>query len=206
MRLYYRPQTGRPLRVAWALEEIGADYDAVAVRADQVGAPPHRGRHPLGRVPVLEFDDGQTLFESAAIVLSLADRYPDSGLSGPMGSALREQVYVWSIMAMTELERPILGAWERSGPVDDAYRARQREALSGGLEAVGEQLAGSAFLLGDTLTAADIVLGGVLAVAQHTRALGGAPEPVVAYLARLQDRETYTRALRRTESLLADPG
>jgi glutathione S-transferase len=203
VRLYYRAGTGRPLRVAWALEEIGVDYEPVALSADECRAGAHRQRHPLGRVPALELDDGQVLFESTAIVLALADLYPDAGLTGPLGSALRSQVYWWSIMAMTELERPSLGAWKRTEHVQDEYRRQQRQAFARAATAVGEQLADQPFLLGDALTAADIVLGGVLAVSRFVDVLDVAPAPVIAYLDRLQARAAYIRALARTESLLA---
>ena len=41
----------------------------------------HLARHPLGRVPVLEDDNGRLLFESAAICLQIADTHPEAGLS-----------------------------------------------------------------------------------------------------------------------------
>ena len=76
--LYYRPKTsGRPMRVAWLLEELGVDYTAVPV--EDTSSAEHQQRSPLGRVPVLEFDDGGMLFDSTAILLQLADLHPDAG-------------------------------------------------------------------------------------------------------------------------------
>ncbi len=166
-------------------------------------ADAHLQRHPLGRVPALELDNGQVLFESTAIVLAIADLYPEAGLSGPLGSVLRGQVYEWSIMAMTELERTALGAWKLTEHVQDEYRHRQLHAFAQASTAVGGELADRPFLLGDTLTAADIVLGGVLAVARFTDALAVAPAHVIAYLDRLRARAAYLRALARADSLLA---
>jgi glutathione S-transferase len=57
--------------------------------------------------------------------------------------------------------------------------------------------------LGAALTAADIVLGGVLAVSRFAGVLEAAPAHVVGYLDRLQARPAYARALECTESLLA---
>lgn len=54
MRLYYRPGTGRPLRVAWALEELRLDYAPLPTSARQSAGEEHLKRHPLGRVPALE--------------------------------------------------------------------------------------------------------------------------------------------------------
>ena len=89
MRLYYRAGTGRPIRVAWELEELGVDYEPVALSREECAGDEHLERHPLGRVPALALDGGATLFESTAIVLAVADMYPDAGLIGPLGSALR---------------------------------------------------------------------------------------------------------------------
>ena len=65
----------------------------------------HRKRQPLGRVPVVQFDDGY-VFESAAICLHLADLYPDAGLIGGLGTYARAMAYQWSIFAPAELEPP----------------------------------------------------------------------------------------------------
>ena len=97
----------------------------------------HLARHPLGHVPVLE--DGElTIFESVAICLYLADRFPDGKLLPPLASA-RALAYQWLFFAVTELEPPlsVLSAQNRKsaappGPaaVADA-RERQRETGGG---------------------------------------------------------------------------
>ena len=64
MRVFHREHAGRPVRVVWMLEELGADYEVTLfTRADAL-TDEHRERHPLGRVPVLE-TDGRFVFESA---------------------------------------------------------------------------------------------------------------------------------------------
>ena len=78
-RLYHREGAGRPPRVRWALEEVGAPYDFVVMDSEAGRGEEHAQRHPLVRVPVLETDDGM-LFESAALCLHIADLHPDAGL------------------------------------------------------------------------------------------------------------------------------
>ena len=85
MRIYYRPGTGRPIRAAWALEEIGVPYESVGVSNEEATSPEHLARQPLGKVPAIDID-GMVLFESGAICLQLADQYPDAGLIAPIGS------------------------------------------------------------------------------------------------------------------------
>ena len=53
MKLYYRPKTsGRPMRAAWLLEELGADYETVAIEerrgtaSKQIRRPTDFARQP----------------------------------------------------------------------------------------------------------------------------------------------------------------
>jgi glutathione S-transferase len=80
MRVYHRPGAGRPIRALWALEEAGIPYELATVSAEGDHAERHRARHPLGRVPVLEQEDGRTVFESSAICLRAAELAPDADL------------------------------------------------------------------------------------------------------------------------------
>jgi glutathione S-transferase len=202
MRLYYRAGTGRPLRVAWELEELGVAYEPTALSREECAGAEHRERHPLGRVPALTLGDGATLFESTAIVLAVADLYPEAGLIGPLGSPLRVQVYGWSIMAMTELEPAAVNARFVSD-FSDEYRAGQRRRFGAAASSLDGPLGEHEFLLGDALTAADIVVGGVLAVADFAGVLDAAPDSVGAYFERLRSRPAFVQAAERTESLLA---
>src|ERR1700729_2205366 len=100
------PRT-RSSRVLWLLAEIDAPYELVKLAPEERKSPEHLARHPLGRVPALELDDGTVVFESAAICLQLADLHPDAGLIPPLGSSGRALVYQWVLFAMTELEAPL---------------------------------------------------------------------------------------------------
>ena len=62
----------------------------------------HRVRHPLGRVPVLQDEEG-FVFESAAICLHLADLHPDAGLVPALGTHERALLYQWTIFAQRSL-------------------------------------------------------------------------------------------------------
>ena len=107
LRVYHRVGAGRPIRVVWALEEVGADYEVVTISAEEGRSPEHRARHPLGRVPVLEDEQGP-MFESTALVFHLAELYPEARLLPPPATHERAVVEGWSIFAMTELEAPAI--------------------------------------------------------------------------------------------------
>jgi glutathione S-transferase len=200
VRVYSRQQTGRPVRVVWALEEIGVPYDLTTLSVEETKQEEHLARHPLGRVPVLEIGD-QSLFESTSLCLHLADEHPESGLIPPIGSPERPLVYQWAIFAMTEVEPPIVEYLVHSQ--SNADRAAAGVARFGTVAAVLErQLDGRAFLVGDSLTAADIVMGAVLALARLGQLLADYPN-ISRYLERLTTRPAFQRAAAATNALIA---
>jgi glutathione S-transferase len=117
-RLYYMPRT-RSSRVLWLLAEIDAPCELVKLAPEQRQSVEHLARHPLGRVPALELDDGTVVFESAAICLQLADLHPEAGVIGPLGSPERALVYQWVLFGMTELEAPLY-RWIREAAENSA--------------------------------------------------------------------------------------
>ena len=193
MRLFYTPGTGRPFRVAWLLAEAGVDHDVVPVGWDARDAAEHRARSPLGRVPALELDDGTVLFDSTAILLQLADLYPEAGLVGPLGSQERGDAYAWALTAMTEMEP---GSIRWGLAQDESGRAQYLDCAS----ACADVLSGRQFLVGERLGVADVVLAGVLLGAEHFGLLPDGPPRLVEYLDGLRSRVHFVSALERTES------
>jgi glutathione S-transferase len=146
-------------------------------------------------VPVLEFDDGSMLFDSTAILFALADRHPEAGFLAPLGTRERDLAYQWSLTAMTELEKAAIGYLMRE---DDDSRELYRSAaaaFSGALES-------REFLVGDSLTVADIVTTGVLFVSERSNFVSEESPPALqAYFARLSARPALARAAQRVESV-----
>jgi glutathione S-transferase len=154
MRLYHSPGT-RGTRVLWTLEEIGEPYDLEILTREERGSEEHRRRHPLGRVPVIELDDGVTIFESAAICLHLADLHPDAGLIPPIGSDERALTYQWTVFAVAEVEKRIF-SWlfaKRNGE-DLTQYAEDFAPVANVLRA---QLRDNPWLAGESFTVADIL-------------------------------------------------
>jgi glutathione S-transferase len=187
----YHVQPSRSTRVLWMLEEIGAPFELETMHPPDRRSGEHLARHPLGRVPVLE-DDGVFLFESAAIVLSLADRHPEAGLNYPLGTRERELVYQWILFAVTEIDPYVVAAR------DERERAPERsaEAAARAAEAVAvveRNLGTRRHIVGDRLTAADIVLGAILAFARRQEIIEDSPN-VERYLDALAARPAWIRA------------
>ena len=130
LRVYHRVGAGRPIRVVWALEEVGADYELVTMSAEEARSAEHLARHPLGRVPVLEDEQGP-MFESTALVFHVAELYPDAGLLPPAGTHERAVVQGWSIFAMTDSKRPRSRATAIARRTPRHQRRRRRAARTG---------------------------------------------------------------------------
>ena len=191
-RLYHREGAGRPPRVRWALEEVGAPYDFVVMDSESGRGEEHARRHPLVRVPVLETDDGM-LFESAALCLHIADLHPEAGLIPAPGTHARATTYQWVFFGMTELEpamiRLILA--RRGSDEDETTKAEAR--LAKAADAIVGALDGRSYLVEDRFTIADIVVGGVVESARHYEVMPESPA-LLAYLEGLDARPAKQRA------------
>jgi glutathione S-transferase len=148
MRVYHRPGAGRPVRALWALEEAGIPYELETVSSEGESAERHRARHPLGRVPVLEEDDGRTIFESSAICLRAAELAPDAGLIAAAGTFERALTYQWIFFVMTEIEPPAIAA-RRSRRVDEKEDESSLKRVTRGLEAVEAEMVDREYILGE---------------------------------------------------------
>jgi glutathione S-transferase len=190
-RLFYMPRT-RSNRVLWALNEIGAPFDSTRIEREERQTPAHRARHPLGRVPALELDDGTVIFESAAILLQLGDMYPDAGLLPAPASSERALVYQWLLFGMTELEGPLY-RW-LAELRDGAPESRDSRRFAQAADAIAAALYGRTWLLGEQFTIADIVCVGVLASAETRELLQPWPG-LREYVARGEARPAQVAAV-----------
>jgi glutathione S-transferase len=198
MRLFYVPKT-RATRPRWVLEELGVPCELVRLDASkgETRAAEHLTRHPLGHVPVLE-DEGTYLFESAAICLYLADKFPEKGLAPRPGTPARGQLYQWLFYAVTELEpqagvlsaqrRKVEG--ERDAVAMEAARAQFEKAVQP-LEAL---LSKAPFLVGGEFGIADVIVGAIVIWGKSLGAWSGLPA-LEAWAARLRDRPAFRRAM-----------
>jgi glutathione S-transferase len=197
MRLYYVPRT-RATRPRWMLEELGVPHELVRLDPNrkETHTPEHLARQPLGHVPVLEEGEFR-IFESAAICLWLAERYPEKGLIAPPATPARAETYQWLFFAMTELEPPVSTystQLRRPEPERDAARmAEAKEKFQKAAAVLEPRLAGRSYLVADSFSVADVVVGAVLSWGKVRMGLEGLPA-VEAYLARLKDRPAWKRA------------
>jgi glutathione S-transferase len=190
MRLYHLPPS-RSARVLWLIEEVGQPYDLTVMKGDDRKTDEHRRRHPLGRVPVLEDDEG-FLFESAALCLQIADLYPDAQLNWPLATHERGLVYQWTVFAMSELEPAILEV-RRNREDNPEHAQAGTERFTTAAAAIEQALDGHEYLVGGRFSVADLVCGAVLIFARSTGLTDDMPN-INAYLERLEARPARQRA------------
>ena len=198
MRIYHREHAGRPLRAAWALEEAGQDYELVKMTTDEGRSRRARARHPLAKVPVLQDDDGY-VFESAAIVLHVADSFPEAKLIPALGSHERALVYQWCVFGPSEMEAPLVES-AMFAQTDAERSAKARKRFDERVDVVDSSLGEADYLLGEQFTVADIMVGSALKFTARIGFADELPENLRAYMARLGARPAYERALARTSA------
>jgi glutathione S-transferase len=164
IKLYGVPMS-RALRCLWALEEIGLDYENVAVNfVEEAKKPQYLAINPNGRIPAL-VDGDLTLFESMAINLYLAKKY-DGGLQ-PKSLEDEARAVQWSFWGMTELEPHLLKLLQHRVLLPEDQRNASEaeagaEALQAPLGVLDGALADRAYLLGDAFSIADLNVASVL--------------------------------------------
>jgi glutathione S-transferase len=174
------------------LEETGEPYELTEIAGADRRSEAHLARHPLGRVPALELEDGTIMFESAAICLQLADLYPAAGLSAPLGSSERALVYQWVLFAMTELEGPLF-RWLRERADGVTEETAQQQRFTEACTALDAALDGRDWLVDERFTVADLLCASILSGAGSRGLLEQWPG-LRAYVERAEARPAYGRA------------
>jgi GST-like protein len=117
--------------------------------------------NPMRQVPALVYADGEIMTESAAILIDLADRHPESLLAPGLADPSRRQFLRWMIYVSSAIyslywikpDATRIGAPQNAGkPVIDAVHDRIIRCW----ENMDAQLSPADYLLGDNLTVLDI--------------------------------------------------
>jgi glutathione S-transferase len=95
-KLYGRPGSGS-LAVQVALEELDAPYERIWVGSEESDMVRLRALNPTGRVPALLLPDGTVMFESAAMLIHLALRHPQSALAPQPGTSGHAVFLQWMV-------------------------------------------------------------------------------------------------------------
>jgi glutathione S-transferase len=164
MKLYGGPGS-RARRCAWALTELGVEFEWISTNSlGGLKSDAYLAIYPLGKIPLL-VDCDNKMSESLAINLYLARRF-DNGL-WPVTDAGRYQAEQWTLWAATEAEPSAIGLAAEQFFKDEASRRPDRatehkEALAPRLKWLDGHLAGhNGFIVENKFTIADINVAGI---------------------------------------------
>ena len=169
LRIWGRRTSSNVQSVMWTVAELGLAYERYDLghRFGGLNTPEFLAMNPNGTIPVVRDDDGEPIWESAAIVRYLAGRYGGAPF-WPADPAARAQVDKWAEWSKVNV------AVNFSGPifwrvVRTPASRRNQEAIEQAvatldlyLDIAENQLARHPYLSGDAFTVADVQFGHLL--------------------------------------------
>jgi glutathione S-transferase len=194
MKLYFAPKT-RATRPRWMLEELGIPYEIIAVdlEAKENRRSEYLRIHPLGQVPAL-VDGDVTIFESIAICMYLADRYPQKGLAPPVSSPLRAAYYQWLLFCPSTIEPAIGRLSQHGGDVTEVERDKARVHFGEAAEVLAATLGAGPYVVGEGFSTADVIVGSNLNWARRVGLMEGR-DVLERYVDRMLARPAARRVL-----------
>jgi GSH-dependent disulfide-bond oxidoreductase len=209
----YAMYSPNAVRIFIALEEFGLRYQVkpIDVFSGQQFDPEFRKLNPIAKVPIIVDHDGPdgkpyTVFESAAIMLYLADK---TGKLLPNGKAAHFEAVQWLIEGVTALG-PMCGQYFHflrfAPPGNDYSVSRYRTQVTRVFDVAEERLGKVSYLGGAEFSIADIAW---LPWARFLPFLlgPGAPEKfpeVTAWAAKLSARPAAVKALAAVDAMSAN--
>lgn len=194
MKLFVTPTSPYARKVRVVLAEKRIECQIVVVPSLAAPDSPVPAHNPLGKVPTLVLDDGETLYDSVVIVGYLDNKTPVAHLI-PQDNFDRALVRRWEALADGMCDATVAVVMEkRRAPEkqDETTIQRQMLKVERGLRAMSEDMGESKWAAGEKFTLADIATGVALAYIELRM-----PE--------INWRETYPNLACLYEKLLARP-
>lgn len=191
LTLYFAPRT-RAVHILWLLEELDLAYRLERVAFVPPASVFFQQATPTGKLPAL-VDGEVTMGESGAIVEYILERYGRGRLAPPPATPARAAFLQWLHFSEATLFPPLgivvwLTRYREDGAAHAAIVADARTRARSSLERVERQLDGRPYILGETFSAADVMLGFTLWAARFLECLDEDLAECRAYLARLEAR------------------
>jgi glutathione S-transferase len=179
--------SGNCLKVKWTADFIGLPYTwiPVDIMKGESRTPAYLAKFPQGQVPAVEFDDGRCLAQSNAIIGYLgrgSSLLPDHGF-------VQAKIDEWLFWEQYSHEPYVATCRFHMHYLKKPKDTRDPQKVERGekaLDYMNTQLAGRQFLVGDSLTIADIALLAYTRVAHEGGFDLGSRPNVGAWIARCE--------------------
>jgi glutathione S-transferase len=190
----------RSQRVLWLLEELGVSYDIKRYQRDaqtRLAPPELKEVHPLGKSPVIT-DNGFTVYESGAIIDYLIRHHGGGRLQPAPHTREFEAYHQWLHYSEGSAMLPLMLKLyvSRLGEAGAPLSPRIESEIANHLGYVNQSLQGHEWLVGNTLSGADIQMSFVGEVAGSRGNRENYPN-IEAWVKRFQARPTYRKAVER---------
>lgn len=159
MKLYASPASSFARKIRVLLIEKNVSHEVVMMNLWEPND--YQTINPIGKVPALKLDDGRVLINSPLIADYIDGKYPDPRFI-PSDPETRLEVRRWEAIADGMMDAIALSIYENRFH-DEAARSkvwldRQRGKIDAGLAALDAFLGNRKWLVGDSMTLADLAI------------------------------------------------
>ncbi len=197
LQLYFAPLT-RSIRIKWLLDELGVEHEIIPKQFDRAASGTGQDT-PSGRFPVIR-DGDLVLSESGAVVQHILETYGNGRLEPRVGTPERAAYLYWFHFAEGSAAPPInqivwMTVYRSDAKKHETIITASRQSADRVLDLVESAITGHSFLVGDTFSAADIMMGLTLWSARMLKVLDARHPQTLRYLTDLKARPAFAKAL-----------
>ena len=201
MKLYNNAQSPSCKRIRAMAIEIGQKIDSIELDFSKgdMQKPEYLAKNPMGKVPTFE-DEGVCLWESPAILVYLAAKYPQKNLL-PTDARGRAEASRWMFWNASHFEAAVMRVgYEKAvkpflGQQPDPVKiAEGKEWFDRFAPVLNGHLEGKSWILGDAFSIADLCLGTTVEFASQLDMGLQTHRHIGAWLGRLQARDSWKKA------------
>ena len=202
--LFHAPGS-RSVRIIWLLEELGLEYKLETIKRGEINQA-FIDANPFSKLPTI-IDNNIVMSESVAIVQYILQKYGEGRLEPDHNSHEYAEYLQWLNFGESVLIDPIVSIL-----INKIFRPEEHrheysiqsaeQSFAKTIKTLNSIMEGRAYIMGDDFTAADIINGYTLRLADNLKLLSASPETenVVGYFKSLQSRTAYQKAIADTKS------
>ena len=204
IKLFHAPGS-RSVRIIWLLEELGLNYELEVLKRGEINQA-FIEANPFSKLPTIT--DGEVVMsESVAIIQYILQKYGEGRLEPDHDSHEYAEYLQWLNFGESVLIDPIVSIL-----INKVFRPEEHrheysiqsaeQSFSKTVKTMNSIMEGKTYIMGDDFTAADIINGYTLRLANNLQLLTGEPgtENVANYFKSLESRGAYQKAISDTKS------
>ncbi len=165
VELYSFGKNDRAGKVRWLANELGLNVTEMAVKFGEQRKPPYCELNPYGAVPTVKWQ-GKTLIESEAILIYMAEQFPEHKLVVSSEEVSRADYLIWLAICSSTLETKLVEyVLSCAGILPAEIQSLSKDTIELKIHALLKQLPSKGYLVASRFTIADISLAYCLRLA-----------------------------------------